>query len=72
MVKSIFKNIGEQLVECEMSLDGSGHDFSYLTDTALKSIELYIIIVRKLLYLKFSILLKSSTKRFSNLAKFLL
>lgn len=54
MVKSIFKNIGcEQLVKAEMSSDGSGDDFSYLTDTALNSIELHIIIVRKLLLFEF-------------------
>ena len=49
MVKSILKKIldVEQLVESKMSLDGSGDDFSYLTDTVLNSIELHIIIMRK-------------------------
>ena len=54
MGKSIFQNIGyEQLVEYEMSLNGSQDDVSYLTVTASNSIELYIIIVRKLLLFQF-------------------
>ena len=54
MGKSIFQNIGyEQLVEYEMSSNGSQDDVSYLTVTASNSIELYIIIVRKLLLFQF-------------------
>lgn len=50
LVKTKLKNTGcEQLVKCELSLDGSGDDVSYLTDTALNSTELHLIRVRKLL-----------------------
>lgn len=49
MVKSTLKNIRcEQLVECERSLDGTGNDFSSLTENVLNSLELHIIIVKKI------------------------